>query len=183
MSPEIEFRSLREDDISLIQRWLTSEFVSRWYHSEDLSIRGVANKYLPRISGADPCQVFIFSLEGVAAGMVQTYAVADFPLTAARIGEDTIGARSIDIFIGEERFAYQGNGARVIEQFIEQIVFADKTVKTCYVEPEAGNFAAIRAYEKAGFVFRRRLPASHSEPEGYLMEYRSRGGSGFNGAK
>ena len=35
---------------------------------------------------------------------------------------------------------------------MEDIVFADPSIDTCIIDPEITNTAAIRAYEKAGFV-------------------------------
>jgi RimJ/RimL family protein N-acetyltransferase len=41
----------------------------------------------------------------------------------------------------------------LVAHVVHEIVFADPTVTTCFIDPDARNRGAIRAYEKAGFRF------------------------------
>src|SRR5262249_51142393 len=78
------------------------------------------------------------------------YAVDAFEDYAALVGEGA-GTACIDFFIGEEADTDRGFGAKVIDRFVNGVVFADSGVKACLAGPGEGNKASIRALEKAGF--------------------------------
>jgi ribosomal protein S18 acetylase RimI-like enzyme len=60
---------------------------------------------------------------------------------------------------------YHGIGPRVIDRFVNEIVFADGGVNACIAGPSEGNAASIRAFQKAGFRRWKTVRAGESEPE------------------
>lgn len=57
----------------------------------------------------------------------------------------------MDLFIGEGGPPHRGLGPSILTRFLEELVFASEGIGVCIIDPEPGNGAAIRAYEKVGF--------------------------------
>ena len=160
---KIGFRNLEESDLPLMHRWLNNPLVKRWYDDPSASLEEVRNYYLPCISGAEPTQSFIFELDGRPVGYIQSYRPKDWP---DYWGNQNLpdGAAGIDLFIGEDDVRHHGVGPRAIRAFIDEILAADPTVTEIIIDPDPGNRAAIRAYEKAGFARVREIgPPEHCE--------------------
>ena len=47
---------------------------------------------------------------------------------------------------------HRGFGANVVERFVDDVVFAQPSVRACVASPVEGNMASIRTFEKAGFA-------------------------------
>ena len=152
---KITFGPLRENDLSLIHRWLNTPHVSQWY-----SIFGISNpsrneverKYMPRIRGTDPVDCYLILHDDIAIGMVQSYKIDDFPEEKTNFDLDQSCA-GIDIFIGEENYIHRGLGSLIVSRFLRDIVFTKYNVDCCIVDPHANNEIAIKAYNKAGFKY------------------------------
>lgn len=56
---------------------------------------------------------------------------------------------------------HRGLGPRILRQFVGAIVFRDKAITTCFIDPSPRNRGAIRAFEKAGF----RYVATGTDPD------------------
>ena len=112
-------------------------------------------------------------LEQIASGpfsdpIIQTYRINDHPDYGKHLDlrED---AAAIDIFIGDVDHVYKGLGAGIIRRFVKDFIFEQTDVVSCIIGPEPKNFAAIRAYEKAGFRYLKTVQVpDEPEPE-YLM--------------
>ncbi|MGZ4127611.1 MAG: GNAT family N-acetyltransferase [Actinomycetota bacterium] len=150
MDEPITFRPVEADDVPLLHRWRHEPHVARWWYEDDGSeptLEVVARNYGP--DPDEPERRFIIMLGTRPIGYIQTYLLADYPPYRDIVQEDGAG---IDLFIGEPDLIDRGVGARAIERFLEDIVFADPSVAVCVVDPELENRAAIRAYAKAGFI-------------------------------
>jgi aminoglycoside 6'-N-acetyltransferase len=55
-----------------------------------------------------------------------------------------------DLFIADLDYLGKGYGARIIQQFVNEIIMPLKSEKII-VDPEVGNNKAIHVYEKTGF--------------------------------
>ncbi|HET8606678.1 MAG TPA: GNAT family N-acetyltransferase [Gaiellaceae bacterium] len=143
------FRRLTEDDLPLLHEWLNREHVARWWH-ERPTLEQVAAHYLPSIQGDDPTDLYAIVLDGREAGMVQTYLVADYPRWADATGVGD-GVAGLDLFLAEEALLGRGLGTEVLRAFVRDVVFARPEVSACVADPEVGNAASLRAFEKAGF--------------------------------
>ena len=147
---DITFRPLKPSDLPLILRWLRDPEVSRWYWDvTELSDEDLAAKWEPRTHEDELVDRFIMLVDGMAIGEIQTNRGADFPVHQAEIGIPH--AAGVDLFIGEKDFRHRGFGAAVLKAFISDVVFEDRQIRTCTIDPDPANTIAIRAYEKAGF--------------------------------
>jgi aminoglycoside 6'-N-acetyltransferase len=147
---EIGFRPVEHGDVPLLHRWRQEPHVQRWWYEDDDSeptLDVVAKNYGPDHDDAE--RRYIILLDDRPIGYIQSYLLADYPEYEALVQEKGAG---IDLFIGEPDVINKGIGTKVIQRFVEDVVFADPSIDTCIVDPEATNAAAIRAYEKAGFV-------------------------------
>jgi aminoglycoside 6'-N-acetyltransferase len=149
-------------DLPLFARWVKVPAVAEWWREEaEMSYEEICQDMDPRVLGEESVRPYIFSINGEAAGYIQTYPVDADPEAVALF--EVTGANAVDIFIGEEKWLHRGLGAKVLRQFIEEHVFSDPAVTVCMIDPEVGNRIAIRAYEKAGF---RRLRDAVSQSDG-----------------
>lgn len=148
--PPIAFRPLAPDDLQQVFLWLIRPHVVRGYAPAPSSFMEVVAKYGPRTVAGNVVKSYIVTVDGRDAGYIQAYDVAAFPDYAALVGCPP-GTASIDLFIGEPDFLHRGMGARVIDRFVRQVVFADAAVRACIGGPVEGNVASVRAFEKAGF--------------------------------
>jgi aminoglycoside 6'-N-acetyltransferase len=102
-------------------------------------------------------QAFIIYLGEKPIGYIQFYDAYDFSreeydliTELGKIEFAHIKLAAIDIFIGEKEVLGGGIGSSIIKQFLDEHVFAK--FDACLVDPDKTNRAAIRAYEKAGFI-------------------------------
>jgi len=150
MRGEISFRPVEKADIPDLYRWRQEPHVQRWWYEDDDSeptMEVVAKNYGPDHDEAE--QRFIIVLDGRSIGYIQSYLLSDYPEYEALVQEKGAG---IDLFIGEPDLINKGVGTEVIKRFVEDVVFDDPSIDTCIIDPEITNAAAIRAYEKAGFI-------------------------------
>jgi aminoglycoside 6'-N-acetyltransferase len=157
MTAEISFSALNEEQLPLLHRWLGEPHVSQWW-GEPPTLQEVRAQYLPGIRGDDPTWHHIVRLAERPIGLVQWYFWSDYPG-----GEDgEIGARSdeagVDYFIGEAELLGQGLGPRMLNQFLEQVVFADPRVRGIRTTIHADNRRSWRCLEKLGFERSEPLP-------------------------
>jgi aminoglycoside 6'-N-acetyltransferase len=147
----IGFRALAPGDIELVHEWRLRPHVARWWR-ERRTLQESEAKYLPRISGEDPVDVYLIELDERPVGMIQTYLLEDFA-DYWPVGRGP-GVAGVDLFIGEEELTGRGLGAQVLRAFVRDVVFADPTVTACVADPDLANRASVRAFEKAGFQLR-----------------------------
>ena len=147
----IEFTPLTAEDLPLLHDWLRREHVRRWWRDTE-TYEEVVEYYTPSLEGRDPTDLFLIVLDGVPAGMIQTYLVDDYPEWAAviEVGE---GAAGVDLLIGEEEHTGRGLGAQVLEAFVRDVVFARPGTTACVATVEEPNRRSWRAFEKAGFRY------------------------------
>lgn len=130
-------------------------------------------KYRRRIvgDGTDPTLLFFIRHRGRPIGFIQCYRIDDYDEYGKALALDVPSA-GIDLFIGEPDQIGKGHGAPLIRAFLRDVVFARYEVAECVIGPSVKNTSAIRAYEKAGFVFLRdvRVP-DEPDPE-HLMRIR-----------
>ena len=146
------FAPLREEDLSLVRRWLLEPHVKRWWDDgvktpyPDAAIE----EYREAIQGRDPTYHYLAHIDGRAAGMFQHYRIGDDPeyADALALGEEAIG---VDLFIGEVELIGLGHGPAMLRQFLRDVAFPFHRMDVCVIGPSVHNLAAIRAYEKAGF--------------------------------
>lgn len=146
----ITFRPMTADDLPQLYDWLQRPHVRLWYRDHG-SYEDVAGHYLPAIEGRDPTDHYLVLLDDRAVGMLQTYVVIDYPEYAAVVGVTDAGVAGADILIGEEELTGMGLGTEILGRFVTDVVFSRPKTTACVADPELGNRASVRAFEKAGF--------------------------------
>ena len=150
----VTFRALRREDVPLLYRWFKAEHVARWWPTG--SYEEVLRKYGERTSDDSDVRPYVISYGGRPIGYVQLY-----PADAK--------TRGLDFFIGEPEYLRRGLSAIVLRAFLDSVVFSQKDVEACIVDPVQENTIAIRAFEKAGFRFVKIIRDPESGKSAQLM--------------
>lgn len=145
-----DFRAMTVEDLPVMHTWLQREHVRRWWTKRD-TLEDVAEHYLPTIEGREPTELYFIILKGTPVGFIQTYLVSDYA-EYQQLVEVGDGVAGVDLFLAEEHQLGKGLGTRVLEEFLQQVVFAVPTTDACIADPDAENRASLRAFEKAGFT-------------------------------
>ena len=152
----INFKPLCDNDFPLLLKWLETPHVKVWWDQDvqwtpDL----IRKKYGEYVQGyktengnIKPINAFIIYLNKAPIGYIQLYNAYDFARSVPLIGLPACLA-AFDVFIGEKQFLNKGLGSKIIDQFLNEYAAPYTHV---FTDPDSTNLAAIRAYEKAGFI-------------------------------
>jgi aminoglycoside 6'-N-acetyltransferase len=136
------FRPVVPEDVALLQRWLRTPDVVRWWGKSD------EQEALLREDLDEPRMVMrIVSFEGRPFAYAQDYAVHVWP--QPHFATLPPGSRAIDSFIGEPKMIGRGHGSAYLRQLAERLRAEGAPVVA--IDPDVDNLRARRAYEKAGF--------------------------------
>jgi len=159
-TPIITFSPLTHQDFSLLLVWLSMPHVKAYWDPDiawtpDL----VQKKYDTYVAGykyvngvKKEIHAFIICVDNSPVGFAQYYNVHDFPRSKVQSWIDQLPAScaSFDFYIGDPAYVGKGFGAPILATFLQTYVWPH--FKTCFVNPEKSNKAAIRVYEKTGFA-------------------------------
>ncbi len=168
MSP-YSFIPLQKTHFPLLLRWLKEPHVHKFWDPEiEWNEKLVEEKYRSYVEGYKlvhgeklPIEAFVISLDGSPIGYIQLYNAKRFPRKGYLLETELppvlldYKLAAIDIFIGEPSALGKGHGAIAIKQFLQE--HARSRFDACMVDPEIENRAAIRTYEKGGFVYVKQL--------------------------
>lgn len=149
----LSFRPLAEADLELVARWLSAEHVRRWWWDPS-DIESVRAKYLPRIRGTEPTEVFVVGVDGLSVGLIQRYRFKAYGTWAATVADSGLAypdAAGIDYVIGEPDATGRGLGTAMIASFTTKLFDEMGDVATVVVTPQADNIASCRALRNAGY--------------------------------
>ncbi len=164
----IKFRFYRISDLDSVVRWAQDDEVAFWWHESAMSEEDIRSKWeASALRDDENMQIFIVTVEDIDVGVIQTYRLAGYPDQAAEV--QIPDASGIDVFIGLPEWRNRGIGAALIRQFVDEIVFADLSIKRCTIDPAPDNRRAIRAYENAGFQYVRSYLSEVNPGNVYLM--------------
>ncbi|HVF69382.1 MAG TPA: GNAT family N-acetyltransferase [Xanthomonadales bacterium] len=167
---QISFRKLDFVDLPLLHKWLNEPHVHEWYdRDKQNSLKEVTDEYTKYITGEEKVYGFLVCYENKPFAYIQWYPVNDWEEFAKTVGYDE-SAAGVDLFIGEIGFVGKGMGTLMLKKFLTEIVFAQKGITRCIIDPEPDNKRAIRAYEKVGFKYIRTLQVPEEQNLTYLME-------------
>lgn len=173
MPASVTFRPLERGDFPLMQRWLNTPHVVRWWDKPGPALEEVESKYLPRILGEELTDCYVVLEDGREIGYVQTYIIADHP-EYHKLVDVPERAAGLDVFIGELDCVHRGLGPHLLREFMRTIVFDEPGVESCIIGPAMSNASAIRAYEKAGFRHLKTIMIpDEEEPERLMRIWRS----------
>jgi len=128
-------------DLPLLERWLLSPHVSRWWKPRDLQVTLLAQR--SRATDA------IITADGEPVGYLCWQTPSPSELESAQLTGVPANLVDIDILIGEPEFLGRGVGPQALVLLLAHLCregagFAGLGTST-------SNHAAIRAFEKAGF--------------------------------
>ncbi len=144
---------MQEDDLPLVATWLAEEHLQRWWRDPSAPLQ-VEEKYIPRISGAEPTEMFVILHDDEPIGFIQRYLMRDHPDWARSLslsGQVFDEAAGIDYAIGRPEMVGRGIGAAVIAAFSEALFEAFPDVTDIVVTPQAANAASCRVLQKVGY--------------------------------
>jgi aminoglycoside 6'-N-acetyltransferase len=141
MAPAYVFRSLATGDLAMIQRWLETPEVVRWWGDPDEQYALVSDD----LDHPDMDQ-FIVALDERPFGYIQCYPLSTWNQS---FGIQPAATRGIDQFIGEPDMIGRGHGSSFIRQFVDGLLASG--IPRVVTDPDPGNGRAVRAYAKAGF--------------------------------
>ena len=150
------FRPLAEADLPQLLCWLDAAHVRMWWR-DGLDLDRVRAKYLPRIEGDEPTEVFVIVSDPQDIGIIQRYRLPANPEshdTLAGTGLTFPNAAGIDYLIGAPERVGSGTGTRVVKRFTELLFTACPDVEHIVVAPQQANRASCRVLEKAGYELR-----------------------------
>ena len=136
------FRPAGVRDLPLLERWLRTTEVARWWGDPD------EQAALLREDLGNPQMVMrIVSLAGRPFAYAQDYDVHVWP--QPHFAALPPGSRSIDSFIGAPDMIGRGHGAAFLKLLAERLRADGASIVA--IDPAVENLRARRAYEKAGF--------------------------------
>ncbi|KFZ27734.1 MAG: Aminoglycoside N(6')-acetyltransferase type 1 [Candidatus Izimaplasma bacterium HR2] len=142
----ISFRNVVEDDFITLHNWLKVPHVKEyWYQTESFTYEEICKKYSKRLKKGI-VELYIIQKNGKDIGFIQTY-IIDEP--TAFMVKDKI--KGIDLYIGEVDYIHKGYGKDIIDNFVINYIFNDKSIRFAGIDPEVENVIAIKAYKKSGF--------------------------------
>ncbi|MDE6031792.1 MAG: acetyltransferase [Oscillospiraceae bacterium] len=173
---DIRIRSMADDDLPLMLKWLTDSRVLEFYDGRD-------THYNLETLRSDYSEVMdtvyyrvILEYKGNAIGYGQIYKLYDELYEEYHYPQNGETVFAADQFIGEPEYWGMGIGTKYMQTVLDFLKTAENA-DAVIVDPHKSNTRAIRAYEKAGFKIIDELP-EHELFEGkrvdcYLMEFRS----------
>jgi RimJ/RimL family protein N-acetyltransferase len=145
------FKKLTTDDWPLLLNWFKEPHVENWWPTPQEN--ELMKYFLEKIRSKNTFGFIVFFKKN-PIGYIQYYYI---DRTNKKTGSflpslpdaTTVG---IDQFIGDPDYLYKGYGTLFIKQFIKLLQKIEPTITTIIVDPDPTNNAAIRCYEKVGFI-------------------------------
>ena len=139
------FRPMQPDDLAMVNGWLDTPEVKRWWIEADGSS---GDKLDADYLGEEDTDHWIVSFDSVPFAFMQDYDPhADAGHHFAHLPP---GSRGIDQIIGVPEMIGRGHGSAFIRQRCEELMAQGAPM--IGTDPHPDNARAIRAYERAGFV-------------------------------
>lgn len=149
----LEFRPLSEAELPTLAGWLDATHVREWWR-DSADLEHVRRKYLPRIRGEEPTEVFVIVHEGDDIGIIQRYRLRAYPGWSGAVAGTGLAfpeAAGIDYLIGESAHVGRGVGTSAISAFTERLWTDYPDVQVVVVTPQQANRPSCRVLEKAGY--------------------------------
>ena len=142
MSDGYSFRPVLGEDIPMLNAWLRTREVARWWGDP------VQQALLLRDDLSEPRMAMeIVSFEGRPFAYCQHYDVHAWP--QPHFVALPAGSRAIDAFVGEPEMLGRGHGSAFLRMLASRL--RKEGAPAVAIDPAAENRRARRAYEKAGF--------------------------------
>lgn len=152
----VTFRPLAENDLVQLARWLGADHVQEWWRDRSAPDR-VREKYLPRIRGDEPVEVFVVVDDAEDIGMIQRYRLNTRPAWSSLLASSGLAfpnGAGIDYVIGDPEQIGRGIGSSAVALFTDLVFAGHSDVDCIVVTPQSANRASCRVLEKAGCELR-----------------------------
>ena len=152
---DTRLRPLVESDLELLYLWLNAPHLKPFYMQEPISAEHIRQKYMPRLTGNDPCHSLIAETDGTPFGYIQWYLNNSFPNYGTAVIGEANGV-SFDYYIGSTDHLGAGLGPVMLNLTVSLVSHrVGEADKTFFVGHHIKNAKAIRCSERAGFSYRR----------------------------
>ena len=150
--PIFTFKRLTQEDLPLLYIWFKKPHVAKWWLTPEKD-EDFFTKFLERIRSVSTFP-FLVLMSNKPIGYIQYYRInTPREIAESWIPENQETTVGTDQFIGEEDSIGKGYGTLFIKEFMTYLTTTlDPTITTIIVDPSVDNFAAIRCYEKVGFM-------------------------------
>ncbi len=159
----ITFIPLAESHFLLLMKWLQAPHVKMWWDQDvQWTPELIKEKYGYYVNVSKlvhnnhgkleqkPIHAYIICLSDIPIGYIQYYNVHDFTRDQYQdVSELPKSCAGLDWYIGEIEFVGKNIGSKALALFLDKHVF--QKFDYVFVDPDAANMAAIKAYEKSGF--------------------------------
>lgn len=157
---KIIFKPLQKADLTLLLKWLKTAHVKAFWDPETEWTKAlVLEKYGTYVKGyklengiEKKISAFIIQVDDHSVGYIQAYNAYDFQRSMP-LEDLPSSLAALDFLIGEPSYLKKGIGTLAIKSFLE--IFLKKNYKYVFVDPNIQNTAAIKTYQKAGFIKRK----------------------------
>jgi RimJ/RimL family protein N-acetyltransferase len=151
ITPHFFFKKLTQDDWPLLLKWFKEPHVEQWWPTPEEN--ELMEYFLEKIRCKNTFGFVVF-LDEKPIGYIQYYyidrsKIESGSLLPALPDETTVG---IDQFIGDLNYLHKGYGTLFIKQFIVELPTVEPKMTTVILDTNPENLAAIRCYEKVGFL-------------------------------
>lgn len=145
-------------DLPLLERWLQSPHVSRWWGPQDhLTMLAQRSRDTDAVITADGKPVGYLCWQVPSPSELESAGLTDLPETLV----------DIDILIGEPEFLGRGVGPRALVLLLVKL--RREGVEFAGLGTSTANRAAVRAFEKAGFRLFKDFEDPDSGPCKYMV--------------
>lgn len=157
-SAECKFEPLAIKDLETLYAWFQVPHVKKWYaKGMDFSKKDIESKYRSRIEGKEAVPSYIVNIGQHEIGFIQYYSLSEsLPEGVTDYHHELFNKFSpsdvagIDLFIGDENYLGKGYGAKILNSFLNKIIF--QKFKIAVIDPDIENLRAIKVYERVGFT-------------------------------
>ena len=171
----IRIRTLRDEDFTIMFKWLTDERVLEFYGGRDKKYTMESLKEHYTEKWEDEVFRVIIEYNSIPIGYGQIYKMYGELYTDYHYPQTDEIVYGMDQFIVEPEYWSKGIGTQFIK-IIFEFLKKERNANAVILDPRKNNPRAIRAYQKSGFRIIEDL-LEHELHEGkkedcYLMEYR-----------
>ena len=167
ISPHFTFKKLTQSDWPLMLKWFKEPHVQQWWPTPEKD--ELMGYFLEKIRSKNTFGFIVF-LDTTPVGYIQYYYLDRTKDEAGALWpalpDTTVG---IDQFIGDPEYLHKGYGTAFIKQFISELHTMEPNITTIVLDTNPENKAALKCYEKVGFIPIYRYP--HQWGESILMKY------------
>jgi len=145
--PDIRLRPARRSDWDLIRGWLGRPDIEAWWGPRSATEAEVAIAL-----GSEHALCRIIEADGVPVGYAHA---VDAQVWGEHLPQELEpGTWDVDLFIASEDHRGRGVGQKALAKLTEEVFGTTLAIAVC-VFPSVRNERAVRAYEKAGFRWKR----------------------------